>query len=248
MQTDPSHAGVLGAGALEDPATTGFAQVASRRHILVVDDESRMLGLLLRVMRANGFEVRCASHAARGYELLDGSCSLVLLDLMMPGENGFGLLERIRDAFPEIPVIVLSAISDVDAKVRCFELGATDYVTKPFAMAELLARIRRAQARSCTEEQRWLGDGHLRLDLHRHEVVVDDRIVALSTRECALLTHLMRRAGHVCTRPELLERVWGCSFDPGTNVVDVYVRRLRTKLGDRVVDTVRSVGYSYGLR
>jgi two-component system, OmpR family, response regulator len=216
--------------------------------VLVVDDEPRLLGLLTRVMRANGFDVQCAFDATRGLELLDSRYDLVLLDLLMPGEDGFATLRRIRAERPDVAVIILSGVSEVDSKVRCFELGAADYVTKPFAMAELLARIRALRRGSGGRDQRWLHDGGVRLDLHSHQAIADGKVVWLSARECALLAHLMRREGHVCTRAELLSAVWGYSFDPGTNVVDVYVRRLRAKLGDRIVETVRSVGYSYGAR
>jgi two-component system, OmpR family, response regulator len=218
-----------------------------RGRILVVDDEPRVLRLLMRVMRANGFDVRCAFDATRGLELLDPQYDLVLLDLLMPGQDGFAMLRRIRAERPDVAVIVLSGVAEVDTKVRCFELGAADYVTKPFAMAELLARIRALRSRTGGRESRWLHDGALRLDLHSHQAITDGKVVWLSARECALLAHLMRREGHVCTRAELLTQVWGYSFDPGTNVVDVYVRRLRAKLGDQVVETVRSVGYSCGV-
>jgi two-component system, OmpR family, response regulator len=215
--------------------------------ILVVDDEPRLLSLLMRVMRANGFDVQCAFGATRGLELLDPKCNLVLLDLLMPGQDGFAMLRSIRAERPDVAVIVLSGVAEVDTKVRCFELGADDYVTKPFAMAELLARIRALRSRNGGRDSRWLHDGALRLDLQSHQAIADGKVVCLSARECALLAHLMRREGHVCTRAELLSEVWGYSFDPGTNVVDVYVRRLRSKLGDHVVETVRSVGYACGV-
>jgi DNA-binding response OmpR family regulator len=215
--------------------------------ILVIDDEPRLLGLLMRVMRANGIEVRCARDAASGWELIGPKCALVLLDLVMPGEDGFELLPRIHETWPAIPVIVLSAVAGVDAKVLCFELGAADYVTKPFAMAELLARIRRLTAPADASDSRWLSGGGLQLDLHRHEASVGSRVVPLSARECAVLAHLMRWHDRVCSRQELLAEVWGVNFDPGTNVVDVYVRRLRSKLGDDVIVTVRSAGYTYGV-
>ena len=214
--------------------------------ILLVDDEPRLLGLLMRVMREHGFDVQCAFDTARGSDLLDSKCDLVLLDLVMPGEDGFAMLRRIRDERPDVSVIVLSGVTDVQAKVRCFELGAADYVTKPFAMAELLARIRAIRSRRSGGDARWLRDGALRLDMHSHQAIARGKVVSLSARECALLAHLMRREGHVCSRGELLRDVWGYSFDPGTNVVDVYVRRLRAKLGEDVVETVRSLGYSYG--
>jgi DNA-binding response OmpR family regulator len=215
--------------------------------ILVIDDEPRLLALLVRMLRASHLDVQCTHDPARGVELLDACCDLVLLDLLMPGEDGFAVLRRIRDERPDVDVIVLSGVADVEAKVRCFELGAADYITKPFAMAELLARIRAVRHRREVRDSRWLYDGALRLDLHSHQAVLAGRAVELSARECGLLAHLMRRVGHVCSRAELLRAVWGYSFDPGTNVVDVYVRRLRVKLGGGIVETVRSAGYCYGI-
>jgi DNA-binding response OmpR family regulator len=214
--------------------------------ILVIDDEPRLLALLLRMLRASHLDVHCTHDPMRGLELLDPRCDLVLLDLLMPRHDGFAILRRIRAERPDVEVIVLSGVADVEAKVRCFDLGAADYITKPFAMAELLARIRAVRHRRETRDGRWLRDGALRLDLHAHQAVLRGRAVLLSARECALLAHLMRREGHVCSRAELLSAVWDYTFDPGTNVVDVYVRRLRVKLGDGVVETVRSVGYCYG--
>ena len=234
-------AAILPAG----PGRPSRAGDAGEGRILLIDDEPRMLSLLLRVMRAHGFEVRCASDATRGWDMLGADFSLVLLDLLMPETDGFELLGRIRNRWPSVPVIVLSAVSDVEAKVCCLDLGAADYVTKPFSMAELLARIRRVRVPATNEDSRWIAHGRLRLDLHRHEVTAGDRVIALSTRECALLEHLMRHEGRVCTREELLAQVWGYEFDPGTNVVDVYVRRLRSKLGMHTIETVRSAGYSY---
>jgi DNA-binding response OmpR family regulator len=140
--------------------------------------------------------------------------------------------------------MVLSALSDVETKVRCFGLGATDYIAKPFALAELLARVR-ACLRAAAGHA---GDAVLRaaglaLDVRARTADAGSGPVALSPREFLLLQHLMHRAGRVCTRDELLSEVWGYSFDPGTNVVDVYVRRLRAKLGPLAVATVRNTGY-----
>jgi two-component system, OmpR family, response regulator len=143
-------------------------------------------------------------------------------------------------------VLVLSAAGDVESKVRCLELGAADYLTKPFALAELVARVRTRLRRreSAAEPEPVLSAGKLRLDLRRRTAELGGRAVALSAREFVLLSHLVRRAGQVCTREELLADVWGYTFDPGTNVVDVYVRRIRAKLGAGLVETVRNVGYA----
>jgi two-component system copper resistance phosphate regulon response regulator CusR len=216
--------------------------------LLVVDDEERIARLLVRLLGASGFEVDRARDGVRACELLERDYALVVLDLLLPVLDGFEVLRCVRDTRPGQPVLVLSALSDVESKVRCFELGAADYVTKPFALAELLARVRaRVHDRLYAEASRFVGDGRLRLDLQSRVVNADGHVVPLSAREFELLAYLMRQAGRVCSRQELLEHVWACAFDPHTNVVDVFVRRLRSKLGGDVIETMRNVGYRYRL-
>jgi two-component system, OmpR family, response regulator len=143
-------------------------------------------------------------------------------------------------------VVVLSALSDVETKVRCLEFGASDYLSKPFSLSELVARIRaRLRQPSAGPRHRFLEAGGLRLDLTRRLAEKDGTRVALSEREFLLLEHLMRADGDVCSRQELLAEVWGYSFDPGSNVVEVCVRRLRAKVGADVIETVRNVGYRF---
>lgn len=215
--------------------------------ILIVEDEARIESFLRRALTSCGFDV---DSAADGEAALD-ACGrepydLVLLDLLLPGLDGFMFLERIYDVRPDQEVLVLSALSDVESKVRCFELGAADYVTKPFVLAELIARIRtRVRHGKAVVGTRFLNGGSVTLDLHRRSVVTNGRRIELSSREFLLLEYLMRKEGDVCSREELLASVWGFTFDPGTNVVDVYVRRLRSKMGDDVIETVRNVGYCY---
>ena len=146
-------------------------------------------------------------------------------------------------ARPEQQVIVLSALRDVETKVRCLDLGAVDYVTKPFSLAELLARVRRRLADANGE--RVLRAGPVTLDLQRRAVEIGGDSIPLTGREFLLLRHLMLQRDEVCTRMELLAEVWGYSFDPGTNVVDVCIRRLRAKLGADKIETVRNVGYAF---
>jgi two-component system copper resistance phosphate regulon response regulator CusR len=137
-------------------------------------------------------------------------------------------------------------MSDVESKVRCLELGANDYMTKPFALAELLARVRtRLRESGAPASDRFLRVGDVTLDLQRQDAELEGSRVALSGREFELLAYLMRRAGTVCSREQLLAGVWDCPFDPGTNVVDVYVRRLRRKLGGGTIETLRNVGYTF---
>jgi len=215
--------------------------------ILVVEDEARIASFLHRALTSCGFEVVCAPNGQAALEACEREpYDLVLLDLLLPGLDGFSFLERVYELRPEQEVLVLSALSDVESKVRCFELGAADYVTKPFVLAELVARIRtRVRHSRAFAGKRFLEGGPLRLDLHRRIALTKGTRIELSTREFHLLEYLMRKDGDVCTREELLASVWGFTFDPGTNVVDVYVRRLRSKLGDDVIETVRNVGYCY---
>jgi DNA-binding response OmpR family regulator len=145
---------------------------------------------------------------------------------------------------PRQLVVVLSALSDVDTKVRCFGLGAVDYIAKPFALAELLARVHaRLRTNGAADDDSVMRAGGIALDVRRRAADAGGGPVGVSGREFLLLQHLMGRAGEVCTREEILADVWGCSFDPGTNVVDVYIRRLRAKLGPLMIETVRNVGY-----
>jgi DNA-binding response OmpR family regulator len=216
--------------------------------VLIVDDEPRIVSVIARGLTMYGFDIDVAHDSGRALDLFTpGTYDLVVLDLLLEPVDGFTVLERFREAQPDQDVLILSALMDVESKVRCFELGASDYVTKPFALAELIARAcTRVRESQSHKAGRYLRRGSLSLDLHRHVVLADGRRIDLSTREFMLLEHLMRKPGDVCTRQELLEAVWGYSFDPGTNVVDVYIRRLRTKLGRDVIETIRNVGYSYG--
>ena len=214
--------------------------------VLVIDDEPKIADFVSRALAANGLDVDTATDGGDGLSMArTGDYDLVVLDLMMPGVSGLGVLRSTMEALPHQRVLVLSALSDVDSKVRCLELGAADYLSKPFALAELVARVWARLRQPGTDS----GDGLLRaggltLDPHRRTADAGDGPVALSSREFLLLKHLALNEGEVCTRAELLEEVWDCSFDPGTNVVDVYVRRLRAKLGSSIVETVRHAGYS----
>ena len=214
--------------------------------ILVVDDEVSIVSLVSRALAAHGFRVDSAADGERALQLVRTDAhQLVILDLILPGLGGVATLKRIMGVRPELPVLVLSALSDVESKVRCFELGASDYLTKPFVLAELLARVR-AVLRNHGNPlvDRFLRVGSVTLDLQRHVADCGNGAIALSSREFDLLAFLMRRAGNVCSREQLLAEVWDCPFDPHTNVVDVYVRRLRSKLGGDVIETLRSLGYS----
>ena len=217
--------------------------------LLIVEDEPKIAMFLRRALTACGFEVDWVNDGVPALErLARGSYDLVLLDLLLPGTDGFSLLREISELRIEQEVLVLSALADVESKVKCFELGASDYLTKPFSVAELVARVR-ARVHDANERVgvRFLEQGGVKLDLQRRAVISKGSTINLSTREFLLLEYLMRKEGNVCTREELLASVWGYTFDPGTNVVDVYVRRLRSKVGHDVIETIRNVGYCYSV-
>jgi two-component system copper resistance phosphate regulon response regulator CusR len=203
-----------------------------------------MAGVIARVLAAVGFEVATAGSGIRGLQLVrEGEFSLVILDLMLPDLDGFSILASARELAPAQPVLVLSGLADVATKVRCLELGACDYVVKPFDVAEFVARVRVRAGEHA--HRRVLRRGHYALDLNRRVVDDGERAESLTTREFLLLEYLMGRDGEPCSREELLEHVWGYEFDPGTNVVDVCIRRLRHKIGETSVETVRNVGYCF---
>jgi DNA-binding response OmpR family regulator len=214
--------------------------------ILVIEDEPRILSFLVRGLEAEGFTVDSAVHGGAALERARaGRPDLVVLDLLLPGIDGLTVLRELKQERPELPVVILSARSDLPTKLRGFELGASDYVAKPFALIELIARVR-AQLR----QSQWTGDanvvhaGVLALDLARRQAQIGALVTDLSDREFKLLRHLVAHAGEVMSRERLLEEVWGYHFDPGSNVVEVCVRRLRKKLGpDAPIETVRHAGY-----
>jgi len=214
-------------------------------HILVIEDEPMVQRFVSRALAADGFVVDGAFDGAAGLErAIGGTYELVVLDLRLPSIDGVSVLREIMAARPHQRVLVLSGLGHESTKVRCLQLGAADYLAKPFVLAELLARVR-ARLREPAIPQRMarmLRVGSLTLELRRRVADAGAGPVSLPEREFLLLQHLMRRADEVCTREQLLADVWG--FDPGTNVVDVYVRRLRAKLGADVIETVWGVGYA----
>jgi DNA-binding response OmpR family regulator len=223
------------------------APVPTAASILVIEDEGKLAHVLARTLDAAGFGVTMAASGLRGLALVKtASFRLVLLDLMLPDVDGLSILDYIQEQHPDQLVIVMSAVADVHSKVRCLEAGACDYVTKPFDLPELVARVRlRLRERRQTDKARVLETDGFSLDLQMRRVTAGSRTISLSTREFVLLEHLMRQAGRVCTRNELLEDVWGYTFDPSTNVLDVYIARLRHKLGGDSIQTVRNVGYAF---
>jgi DNA-binding response OmpR family regulator len=216
--------------------------------ILIVEDEAGIADFLARGLEAEGYGVTVATDGIAGERLaLSSATDLVILDRMLPGRDGIEVLAAIRRAKPAVPVILLTAKAEVADRVEGLDLGATDYVTKPFAFDELLARIRARFRESGSGSETSLEAAGIRLDLLTREASRGDRVVRLPEREAELLAHLMRHAGRVCSREEILSAVWEYEHDPGTNVVQVYVGYLRRKFGlpgsPAPIETVRSVGY-----
>jgi len=212
--------------------------------VLIVEDEPRLASFLEKGLAANGFTTfavqdgNTASLVARDEEF-----DLVILDIGLPGMDGFRVLEEIRGRGQHLPVIVLTARDEIEDKVRGLDIGADDYVTKPFKFEELLARVRARLRSEGAADERELRVGEVMLDLRSRRAKVEDREIDLSTREFTLLETFMRHPGQVLSREQLLSRVWGYDFDPGSNVVDVYVGYLRKKIGGKAIETVRGAGY-----
>ncbi len=213
--------------------------------ILVIEDEPRILGFLKVGLSAEGFAVDGAEDGASGLALaLCEPYELVVLDLQLPNLNGLQVLEDLHRRRPELPILILSARNDLATKLQSFQLGARDYLSKPFSFDELVARVRIQLRHGTSEDASTVRIGGLELDLARRRARLEDTVTDLSDREFRLLYHLATHAGEVVSRERLLSEVWGYSFDPGSNVVDVCVRRLRKKLGPTSsIETVRHAGY-----
>ena len=217
---------------------------APARRVLLIDDEQRILNFVRRGLEAEGLDVDEARSGQEGLSLaLARRYDLVILDLVMPGLDGHEVLRRLLERRPEQQVLILSARNDTASKVQCLEGGAEDYISKPFSLQELLARVgARLRTAQRTNETHLVSRG-LALDVIHRRADVGAGPVPLADREFLLLRELMRNAGRTVSKERLLSSVWGYHFDPGSNVVDVYVRRLRAKLGAATILTDRGVGY-----
>src|SRR6266542_4025580 len=216
-------------------------QTARAARILLIDDEQRVLRFVSRGLRAAGFAVDAADNGTDGLRMaLTGVYDLIILDLLMPGLDGPAVLRRIVRRLPSQQVIIVSCLTETATKVGCLEAGAGAYLAKPFSRGELLAHLR-VLARSRTETR--LEAGCLKLDMVRREAASGTGPVPLAEREFLLLCELMRNAGQIVSKERLLSSVWHYYFDSGSNVVDVYIGRLRAKLGAEVIRTVRGQGY-----
>ena len=221
--------------------------------ILIIEDEAGISRFLERAMRSEGFATERAADGEEGERLaVTGDFDLVLLDLMLPRRNGLDVLTEIRRARPELPVIMVTALGQKEDVVEGLNRGADDYVTKPFDLDELLARVRAQLRRPAQSDPTRLEAADIKVDLRTREVKRRGECVHLTAREFELLVYLMRHPNQVLSREQILNSVWGYDFDPGTNVLSVYVNYLRRKLtidGDPPpIETVRSAGFKLASR
>ncbi|MEP7023456.1 MAG: response regulator transcription factor [Actinomycetota bacterium] len=216
--------------------------------ILLVDDEPKIRDFIGRALSAAGYAMESACDGASALRLIaEGPFALLILDLIMPDMDGREVLGQVMRRNPEQAVLVLSCLEDVPTKVTCLELGAQDYLVKPFSLDELLARVR-ARLRGEAHPAETIRAGELVLDVSRLRANIGDGPVPLTRLEFLLLRELMEHPGQSVPKDQLLASVWGLQFDPGSNVVDVCVRRLRSKLGFELIKTVRGEGYQLASR
>ncbi|HEX6567627.1 MAG TPA: response regulator transcription factor [Acidimicrobiales bacterium] len=214
--------------------------------ILIAEDEEHIASFLEKGLGANGFSTSVAADGVTAAAIArDSDFDLLILDLGLPGRDGLDVLTEMRQRGERLPVIVLTARDAVPDRVAGLELGADDYVTKPFSFEELLARVRARMRDERSQEPTMLRAGGVTLDLRTRRADVAGASVELTAREFALTETFMRHAGQVLSREQLLSHVWGYDFDPGSNVVEVYVRYLRRKLGEQRIETVRGMGYRF---
>jgi DNA-binding response OmpR family regulator len=216
------------------------------RRILVIEDEPRIASFIEKGLRSEGYTPTVVGDGITGFDYaMSGEFDLAVLDIGLPGMDGFALLDQLRASGSSMPVIVLTARDSGTDTVRGLEGGADDYMPKPFRFAELMARIRlrlRTRSEAPADQQVVLEHGAVRLDLLTRQASVDGHVTDLSAREFALAEMFLRHPGQVLSREQLLSHVWGYEYDPGSNVVDVYVGYLRKKLGASLITTVRGMG------
>ena len=221
--------------------------------VLIVEDEAKTADYLAKGLREHGFVADVARDGRDGLHLAQfESYDVAILDVMLPGRDGWTVLRDLRSSGSSLPVLFLTARDSVQDRVRGLELGADDYLVKPFAFSELLARIRTILRRGASRQPEELSVGDLDLNLVRRKVQRAGQKLELSPKEFSLLSLLMRRAGEVLSRTLIAEQVWDMNFDSDTNVVDVHIRRLRAKVDDtfdrKLIHTVRGAGYVLEVR
>jgi len=222
--------------------------------VLLIEDERKIADFVAAGFREQGFVVEHCADGNLGYEAARrGGHDVILLDIMLPGRDGLSILKALRRAGDATPVLLLTARNELDDRVEGLNLGADDYLAKPFFFEELLARVQALLRRVSGERQNFLVVGELRLDRIAREVTWCSKAVDLTSREFNLIEYLMRSPGRVLTRTQILEHVWGYDFDPSTNVVDVCIQRIRKKLAslegeaaaESPIESVRGVGYRF---
>lgn len=221
--------------------------------ILVVEDEKKLAGFVRKGLEDQGFTVTVCLNGDDAYALAGvESFDLIVLDIMLPGRDGLSILKNLRDKKNTVPVILVTARSETNERIQGLNLGADDYITKPFFMDELSARVQAVLRRSSGEKLSILRADSLIVNLISREVSRGGDAIEIPPREFSLLEYLMRSPGRVFTRSQILEHVWGYGFDPGTNLVDVCIQRLRAKIdageAESLIETVRNVGYRFRKR
>lgn len=216
--------------------------------ILVIEDEKKIASLIRKGLEAQGFVVDVSHHGDEGFATATTRpYDAIVLDIMLPGRDGLSILRNLRERKMAVPVILLTARSELNERLEGLNLGADDYLTKPFYIEELVARLHVVTRRAAGASHSILAVADLTVNLLTREVVRAGRQIELTAREFELLEHLARSPGRVLTRPQICERVWNYDFDPGTNLVEVYIQRLRKKVDGegeaKLIETIRGVGY-----
>ncbi|MBD1866803.1 response regulator transcription factor [Cyanobacteria bacterium FACHB-471] len=219
-------------------------------NVLLVEDEVKIADFVQAGLKEHGFIVDYCDNGNEGCDrAIDHEYDVLVLDIMIPGKDGLSILKSLRRAGRNVPIILLTARNELDDRLEGLNLGADDYIAKPFFVEELVARIHAVVRRSIGERQNLLTVGTLKLDRITREVTCDQQIVELTSREFNLLEYLMRSPGRVFTRTQILEHVWGYNFNPSTNVVDVCIQRIRKKVdptgNPSWIESVRGVGYRF---
>jgi len=219
-------------------------------NILYVEDEAKIANFVCAGLKEQGFVVDYCDHGDEAYvKAMENEYDVAILDIMIPGKDGLAILKSLRRAGRNLPVILLTARNELDDRLEGLNLGADDYLAKPFFVEELIARIHAVIRRISGERQNMLSVNNIKLDRITREVTCNQKIVELTTREFNLLEYLMRSPGRVFTRTQILEHIWGYDFNPNTNLVDVCIQRIRKKLdrlgGNNCIESVRGVGYCF---